>query len=264
MTVCQNPSTFACTRFAMNSPRFFCATRLSDGGQGSEIELPRATARHVAQALRMRLGDAVTLFNGEGGEFAATITRIDKHGVSVRIDAFDPVERETSHPTILVQSVIAADMMDLVVRKAVELGVAAIVPVFAEYSQRAPGTRTVRRVERWRQIAIAACEQCARNRVPAIADVVPLSAWLDLDGNGARVVMLSPDAPMSYAEVLHKSVPRFIVVGPEGGFTQREIDHAVRNGASLVRLGRTILRAETAALAALAAIVACDSTVRTT
>ena len=76
--------------------------------------------------------------------------------------------------------------------------------------------------------------------------------------------MLSPDAPMSYAEVLHKSVPRFIVVGPEGGFTQREIDHAVRNGASLVRLGRTILRAETAALAALAAIVACDSTAWTT
>jgi 16S rRNA (uracil1498-N3)-methyltransferase len=248
----------------MNSPRFFCATPLSDSAERSEIELPRATARHIAQALRMRVGDAVTLFNGEGGESAATITRIDKQGVAVRIGAFDPIEREIFHPSTLVQSVIAADMMDLVVRKAVELGVAAIVPVFAAYSQRAPETRTVKRAERWRQIAIAACEQCGRNRVPPIADVVPLSAWLDLGRKGAGVVMLAPEAPMSYAEVLRKSVPRFIVVGPEGGFTRQEIDHAVRNGATLVRLGRTILRAETAALAALAAIVACDDTPRTT
>src|SRR4051812_6501625 len=106
----------------MNTPRFYCATPLSAAGDSSEIELPRATARHVAQSLRMRMGDAVTLFNGEGGEFAATISRIDKRGVAMRIGAFNPVERETIHPTTLVQSVIAADMMDLVVRKAVELG----------------------------------------------------------------------------------------------------------------------------------------------
>ncbi|HEY2817758.1 MAG TPA: 16S rRNA (uracil(1498)-N(3))-methyltransferase [Casimicrobiaceae bacterium] len=248
----------------MNSPRFYCATPLSDTGERAEIELSRATARHIAQALRMRVGDAVALFNGEGGEFAATITRIDRRGVAAQIGAFDPIERETSHPTTLVQSIIAADMMDLVVRKAVELGVAAIVPVFAEYSQRTPETRTAKRVERWGQIAIAACEQCGRNRVPAIADAVPLSAWLDLGGKGPGVVVLGPDAPTTYAEVLRKSAPRFIVVGPEGGFTRQEIDHAVRNGARLARLGRTILRAETAALAALAAIVACDDTAWTT
>ena len=264
MTVCQNPSTFTGASFAMISPRFFCATPLPDSGSMPEIALPPATARHIAQALRMRVGDAVTLFNGNGGEFAATIARIDKRGVVVRIGAFDPIERETSHPATLVQSVIAADMMDLVVRKAVELGVAAIVPVFAEYSQRVPDTRTVKRVERWRQIAVAACEQCGRNRVPAIADVVPLSAWLDLEGTGSDAVMLAPDGPIAYGEILRKAIPRFIVIGPEGGFTRHEIDHAVRNGARLARLGRTMLRAETAALAALAAIVACDDKLVTT
>jgi len=246
----------------MNSPRFYCAS--SGTGELSEIELPRATARHIAQALRMRTGDAVTLFNGEGGEFAATITRIDKRGVAVRIGAFDPIERELRHSTTLVQSIIAADMMDLVVRKAVELGVAAIVPVLAEYSQRTPAARSLKRVERWRQIAVSACEQCGRNRVPPVADVVPLSAWLDGDGKGAGIVLLAPQGPMAYGDVVRKSVPRCVVVGPEGGFTREERDHATRNGAALARLGRTVLRSETAALAALAAVAAQDDASPTT
>src|SRR4051812_2827554 len=110
----------------MHSPRFFCATPPSGAADGCEIELPRETARHIAQALRMRAGDSLTLFNGEGGEFAATIERIDKRGgVTVRISGFHSVERELRRPVTLVQSIIAADMMDLVVRKAVELGAAA-------------------------------------------------------------------------------------------------------------------------------------------
>jgi len=248
----------------MNSPRFYCATPLSAAGDMSELELPSSAARHIAQALRMRVGDAVTLFNGEGGEFAATIARIDRRGVAVHIGAFNPLERETSHPTTLVQSVIAADMMDLVVRKAVELGAGRIVPVFAEYSQRTPEARTAKRVERWRQIAISACEQCGRNRVPAIEDVAPLSSWLDSDGRGTGVVMLAPEAPIVYGEFLRKAVPRSIVIGPEGGFTRQECDQAQRNGATLARLGRAWLRSETAALAALAAIVAQDFASRTT
>src|SRR5437868_13270093 len=210
----------------MRVPRFFCTHSLSPADQGREFDLPRETARHIAQALRMRVGDALTLFTGSGGEFAATIARIDKRGVAVRVGAFDPVEREASHAATLVQSIIAADMMDLVVRKSVELGVAAIIPVIAARSQRSPEAREAKRVERWRQIAVAACEQCGRNRVPEIAEIGPLSAWLDRDAASAHALMLVPEAATSYAAAIQKRYPRFIVVGPEGGFEPQECDEA--------------------------------------
>jgi 16S rRNA (uracil1498-N3)-methyltransferase len=242
----------------MVAPRFFCTTPLSVDDQGRELNLAGETARHVAQALRMRAGDALTLFTGNGGEFAATIARIDKRDVAVRIGAFDPVEREAPRAVTLVQSIIAADMMDLVVRKSVELGVAAIVPVIAPRSQRSPEAREVKRVARWRQIAIAACEQCGRNRVPEITEIVPLSAWLDSRAASAEALMLVPDAATSYATAIKKRHPRFIVVGPEGGFAPQERDEAKRRGVTLARFGPRILRAETAALAALSVIVAIE------
>jgi 16S rRNA (uracil1498-N3)-methyltransferase len=237
---------------------------LSVADRGRELDLAPATARHVAQALRMHAGDALTLFTGDGGEFAATIARIDKHGVAVRIDAFDPVERESRHPVALVQSIIAADMMDLVVRKAVELGVDAIVPVIAARTQRAPEGRAAKRVERWRQIAVAACEQCGRNRVPGIAEIMPLSAWLYGDAPIVDALMLAPDATQGYAVAIQKRIPRDIIVGPEGGFTPHERDEAVRRGVTLVRFGPRTLRAETAAVAALSVIVALDDENRPT
>ncbi|HEY3180606.1 MAG TPA: 16S rRNA (uracil(1498)-N(3))-methyltransferase [Casimicrobiaceae bacterium] len=242
----------------MHAPRFFCTTPLSVADRDQELDLPRETARHVAQALRMRVSDPLTLFTGNGGEFAATITRIDKRGVAVRIGAFDPVEREASHAVTLVQAIIAADMMDLVVRKAVELGVAAIVPVLAARSQRSPEARAIKRTERWRQIVIAACEQCGRNCVPQIADVISLPDWLNSDAAGSDALLLAPEATASYATVIRERLPRFIVVGPEGGFTLQERAHAVCRGIALARFGVRVLRAETAALAALSTIVALD------
>jgi 16S rRNA (uracil1498-N3)-methyltransferase len=240
----------------MHAPRFFCTLPLSTVDQGRELDLPRATARHIAQALRMRVGNALTLFAGNGGEFAATIMRIDRRGVAVRVGAFDPVEREAPHAVTLVQSIIAADMMDLVVRKAVELGAAAIVPVVAERSQRSLEARVAKRVERWRQIAVAACEQCGRNRVPGIMEIMPLSAWLGNTTASAEGLMLAPQAATSYATAIKTRHPRFIIVGPEGGFTAQERDEAKRRGVMLARFGPRILRAETAALAALSVIVA--------
>jgi len=241
----------------MHAPRFFCAPPLSAADQGRDLALPRETARHIAQALRMRVGDALTLFTGSGGEFAATIARIDKSGVMVRVGPFDPIEREAPHAVTLVQSIIAADMMDFVVRKAVELGAAAIVPVVAERSQRSPEARLTKRVERWRQIAVAACEQCGRNRVPEIAEILPLSAWLG-GATPFEALMLAPDGATSYATAIKGKLPSFIIVGPEGGFTARERDEAERRGVTVVRFGSRILRAETAALAALSVIVAND------
>ena len=221
---------------------------------GKEIDLPATVARHAAQVLRLRIGDPVTLFDGRGGEYAATLSRIGKDGVAARVLRFEPIERETDHAVTLVQSVIAAEMMDLVVRKAVELGAAAVVPVVAERSQRIPDDRIGKRITHWRHIATAACEQCGRNRVPPIAQLAPLSTWIDTRPPGDAALILAPDADRSIVEVGLDAPPRFVLVGPEGGFTADELDRAAASGIRPAHLGPRVLRAETAALAALIAV----------
>jgi 16S rRNA (uracil1498-N3)-methyltransferase len=146
-------------------------------------------------------------------------------------------------------------MMDMIVRRAVELGAAAIVPVVAARSQRIPEDRAARRTAHWRQIAIAACEQCGRNRIPPIADLQPLAQWLDTPtAFGRDVVMLVPQASDAFAALVRVAVPRAVLIGPEGGFIAEEVELAVRLGVRCAQLGPRVLRAETAALAALATI----------
>ncbi len=240
----------------MSAPRFFVDRPLPHTPTGRDFELPEAAARHVALALRMRPGDALALFDGTGGEFAATITRIDKRGVAASIDRFDPVERESPHRVTLVQAVIANDPMDWAVRKAVELGVAAVQPVLAARSQgSARGEKSERRLAHWRGIAIAACEQCGRNRVPDVLPVVTLADWLDGPGAAAgRVLVLAPGASRSLADACAAALPAAVIVGPEGGFTDDELALAARHGVDRVGLGPRVLRAETAAVAALAIV----------
>jgi len=239
----------------MSAPRFHCDFPLAPHVAGAEIELAAAASRHIAQSLRMRIGDAVTLFDGGGGEYSAFISRIDRRGVAVRIAAFDPRDRESSHPVTLAQSVIASDMMDLVVRKAVELGVRDIVPLHAERSQRIPEARGARRALHWRQIAIAACEQCGRNLVPSIADVVTLDEWMSDRHPENDAIVLDADATTPLAVSARARMPSLVLVGPEGGLTDAERKHAAHRGFIPVRLGASVLRAETAALAALAALL---------
>ncbi len=239
----------------MLTPRIFVGDAAPMPGAGEEFALPAAAARHVAQALRMRRGDALALFPGTGGEFEATIIRIDRHGVVVRVERFVEVEREPVRPVMLVQAMIAAEMMDFVVRKAVELGASAIVPVQAARSQGLAPERASRRTLHWRQIAIAACEQCGRNRVPPVAPVVAWSDWLAAVGDGqAPIAILDHEAAHSLASLSAESAPRTLVVGPEGGFTREELGAARGRGAIPVHLGPRVLRAETAALAALAIV----------
>lgn len=221
---------------------------------GADYALPAPASRHVAQALRMCVADALALFTGTGGEYASTIARIDRHGVVVRVERHDPVERENSIAVTLVQSLIAADTMDWVVRKTVELGVAAIAPVQSARSQGIAPDRAARRVAHWRQIAIAACEQCGRNRVPSIAPVVPFDEWVESDDASADTAILDADASRSLAAQATAAPPRNIAIGPEGGFTREELLRARTRGAVAVHLGRRVLRAETAAIAALATL----------
>ena len=235
------------------TPRIYVGDDVAVLAPDEQYRLSVAAARHVAQARRMRSGDALTLFTGRGGEYATTIARIDRREVVVRVERHDAIERESPQPVLLVQSLIAAEMMDFVVRKAVELGAAAIVAVLATRSQAIGAERAERRVAHWRQIAIAACEQCGRNRVPDVAGVVEFGTWLEGHADEGTVV-LDADASRSLAGQSRVAAPRAIAVGPEGGFTADEVRRAAARGAVAVHLGRRVLRAETAAIAALATI----------
>jgi 16S rRNA (uracil1498-N3)-methyltransferase len=238
----------------MLTPRLYVGAEPQLPVPGDDYALADALARHLGQALRMRVGDAVALFTGTGGEYSATIRSIDRRRVTLRIGQHDPVERETPWPVTLVQSIIAADMMDLVVRKAVELGAATIIPVQAARSQRVSDDRTERRVAHWQRIAIAACEQCGRNRVPTLAPVATFADWIGTAVSPGPVALLDAGGKASLAAFAAGTPPRAIVAGPEGGFDAAELRLARDAGVVPVHMGQRVLRAETAALAALATV----------
>lgn len=243
----------------VSAPRFFVANAaLVEGG---ETHLPAAVAHHATRVLRLATGAPITLFNGRGGEYAAHILHVDRNGVRAGVESFRDVERENPAKVTLAMSLIATDAMDFAVRKAVELGAARIEPLAASRSQGgAHGDRSARRIAHWRQIAQAACEQCGRNRIPEVADIVALELWLA--GTGPADAMLVPQATQSLAQRIALSVPRAIVVGPEGGFTDAELALAQRREISAVHIGRRVLRAETAAIAALAIVGAVSGDAR--
>lgn len=236
--------------------RIFVGDDASALAPGVDYALPAPAARHAAQALRMRTGEPLVLFTGAGGEYATTILHIDRREVVVRVERHDDVERESPWTITLAPSLIAADMMDFVVRKAVELGAAAIAPLQSARSQAVPADRTLRRESHWRRIAIAACEQCGRNRVPDVAPVTTFDAWLEASDPVAGMAIAAAGAARSLAALAADAPPRIVAIGPEGGFTADEVARATQREVVIVHLGRRILRAETAALAALAIVSA--------
>jgi 16S rRNA (uracil1498-N3)-methyltransferase len=239
----------------MTTPRFHCPEGLAAEKVNDGYILPDAATHHALRVLRLAIGDSLTLFSGAGGEFAATLIRADKRDAIVRIDGFDLVEREAALATTLVQGIAANDAMDHAVRKSVELGAAAIQPVETARSARFPdGERGGKRLAHWRQIAVAACEQCGRNRIPDVREVVVLERWLAARPATAPGLVLSPDADVTIADAPRPRGALDVLIGPEGGLAADEIADAQRSGMTAVRLGPRVLRTETAALAALAAI----------
>ena len=239
----------------MTVPRFLCRAELASDDVAREFSLPDAVAHHALRVLRLNVGDRMTLFTGGGGEFAATLVRADKRVAVVRIDAFESVERENPLAVTLVQGIAANDAMDHAVRRSVELGVAAIQPVLTTRSARMPdGERGEKRLAHWRQIAIAACEQCGRNRIPEVREVVTLEHWLAARNAAQSGLVLSPMADVSIADAPRPRDTLDMLVGPEGGFTPEEITRAGKSGMNPICLGPRVLRTETAALAALAAV----------
>jgi len=238
----------------MSSPRFYVPAALA---AQTSVTLPEAAAHHAARVLRLRKEDAVTLFNGTGGEYAARITAIGKHNVTVAIERHDPVERESPLQVTLVQALSSGERMDLTIQKAVELGVARIVPVESERAVvRLKGERAAKRVAHWQQVVISACEQCGRNRIPEVRMISPLDVWLAAEVSDAQRWMLLPGAETALRDLPQPAKPIELLVGPEGGLTDAETDAARRAGYQPVCLGPRVLRTETAAPALLAALQA--------
>ncbi|MBS1185022.1 MAG: hypothetical protein H6R09_623 [Proteobacteria bacterium] len=235
----------------MSAPRFYLDQPLA---LGARFGLPAGPARHAARALRLAPDDAVTLFNGRGGEYAARIERINKDEVAVSITGFSAIERESRLRVMLAQGISSGERMDYTLQKAVELGVEAIQPIAAKRSVvKLAGERADKRIAHWQGVVASACEQCGRNRVPAVAAPLPLAHWLAQAG-GRRLLFLSPQAEARLADLSEPTAMDCLVAGPEGGFEPDEIAALHAAGAIPVRLGPRVLRTETAALAALAAM----------
>ena len=228
-------------------PRLFVEAPLAPA---ASIELPEAAAHHAVRVLRLRAGDSVVLFDGRGGEYEARLTLPGRDHALADVGRHRPVERESPLAVTLVQAVSSGEKMDYTVQKAVELGVRAIHPVLSARSVvRLDGERGAKKLAHWRRIAIAACEQCGRNRVPEIADPVPLARYRP--AVGARI-LLSPSGGARLAGLA--TSPAVLAAGPEAGFSEEEEGRLLREGFAAVRLGPRVLRTETAALAALAAL----------
>lgn len=235
-------------------PRFHCPFPLAPG---AHVELPTEAAHHATKVLRMADGDAVMLFDGRGGEWLGRLRRSGK-AMSVVLESFDAVDRESPLRVTLVQGLPAADKMDWIVQKSVELGVAAIRPVVARRSViRLSGERMERRVAHWQAVAVAACEQCRRNRVPEVSSLVDLPQFLgEASAADELRLVLAPDAECRLAELPPPSGPVTLLVGPEGGLEDGEVAAAKSAGFRAVSLGPRVLRTETAGPAALAAMMA--------
>lgn len=233
-------------------PRFHCPLPLAEG---LTVNLPPGAARHV-QVLRLQPGAAIVLFNGEGGEFDAVVERIGRSDVSVTVAAHRDIERENSREVHLAIGMPANERMDWLVEKATELGAGSIQPLVTQRSVvRLDGERAQKKRAHWQAVAIAGCEQCGRNRVPAIHPVLMLDAWLAARDTAVQGVLLSlgPGAPHVRDAAPHQGRIVFLG-GPEGGLSAHEEEAARGSGFTPASLGPRVLRAETAAIAALAVL----------
>lgn len=245
----------------MPAPRFYCDVPLA---AGARIALPDALAHHAVRVLRLRAGEAITLFNGLGGEFPAVL-EIDGKAGYAQLGEFSPREAELGGRITLAQGLPSGDKMDWVVEKAVELGAARVCPIAAQRSVlQLSGARLEKRVAHWQRIAQSAAEQCGRNRLMAVDAPQALADWLAQPADGLRL-LCHPEADQDLAGLLQGgsgasgasgTQALTLLVGPEGGWSDKELDAARQAGVQAVRFGPRVLRTETAGLALISAISA--------
>jgi 16S rRNA (uracil1498-N3)-methyltransferase len=232
--------------------RLYCPINLAHRAQAN---LPDGAAHHAARVLRLKRGDEVRLFNGEGGEYEASIHRVEKNAVTVDIGRHHDIERESKLKVCLAQAITTGDKMDYTLQKAVELGVARIQPLQTNRGVvRLNQERAEKRLQHWQNVVISACEQCGRNTLPQVAAILPFEEWVAGTDSAAFRLMLSPYAEKSLRNCPTPEGEVSLVVGPEGGLNQEEVAFAQAKGFESVRMGARVLRTETAPLAALAAL----------
>jgi 16S rRNA (uracil1498-N3)-methyltransferase len=231
----------------MRIPRIFLPVPLAPDAL---VTLDSTAANHVTRVLRLKPGAELVLFNGEGGEYPAVL----EAAATARLGAWRDAECESPLAITLVQGISRAERMDYTIQKAVELGVTRIAPVFAARSVvELRGDRLERRMQHWLGVVIGACEQCGRNRVPALDVAVELSDWLRAPAAPSLRLVLNHRATTTL-NALPRPTALTLLIGPEGGLDENELAQAERAGFIGMRLGPRVLRTETAAVTALAAL----------
>lgn len=235
----------------MRIPRIYEAAALSCG---LEVTLSADAANHVGRVLRMQAGQPLVLFNGQGGQYQAEIVHADKKTVRVRLAVFDASDCESPLPFHLGQVISRGDKMEFTIQKSVELGVNVITPLFSSRcGVKLSGERLDKKIQQWQSIAIAACEQCGRNKVPDIRPAMTLSQWLAEQTDDLKL-NLHPRAEYSVNTLPPPNAGIRLLVGPEGGLSDDEIIQAREQGFVDILLGPRVLRTETAALTAITAL----------
>lgn len=241
----------------MRHDRKDMSTRLFVSGpliNGESVELEGDPARYLGKVLRGRVGDSITLFNGEGPEWYASIAEFGKNRVVLEVgESFEP-GTESPLKIHLVQGVSRGERMDLVVQKATELGVKRITPVLTEYGVvKLDENRAAKRRDHWRKIAVNACEQCGRTKLPLIDAPIRLRDWFGSKPESVDAeLILTPGAPQPLSSISPPETKVCVLIGPEGGFSDTEYDDAAVAGFQSVSIGQRILRTESAAIATLA------------
>lgn len=235
-------------QIVMQVPRAFIDQELATG---KSIQLPAEAARHLGTVLRLKAGQELEVFNGAGGCYRARLLSADRRGAIVELLEFQNDDRESPLSLVLVQGISRGQHMDYTLQKSVELGVTAIVPLLSEHSNvRLDDDRSKSRMAHWRGVMISACEQCGRNRIPDLVQPRAPADWLAEDSSDQRFLLDPGGEKLAEGSGRPRSVS--LMVGPEGGFSTREIQLALDRGYRRTHLGPRTLRTETAAVAAIA------------
>lgn len=235
----------------MRIPRIYISTKLATG---DTVELDENSFNHTVRVLRLKQGAAIILFNGEGGEFEAELSLVEKKRAEATMGQFHPTDCESPLQISLGQCISRGEKMDFTIQKAVELGVTEITPLFSERcGVKLQGDRLEKKEQHWQSVIISACEQSGRNFVPRLNATQDFEQW-SRECNAEHKLILDPKGKRSLANLNPPNDKLLLVMGPEGGLSDNEIAYAVKQGFVGIQLGPRILRTETAALATLSAI----------